>query len=358
MSVPSHSEQPNAPGGMDCSTIAPMVTWREPMPLGYEVVELPAEDRTAFKPLLPPLDLVARPRFQDVPDISTPEERDAAAYRLAALDRDSAALRDRRYREARLQELLAYSRKVRRPARRTAPRRQTHWYQSIVVPFMAWRLLLGLAAGLGLGTVLILPFGGNELIPWHLRYLVPLVFVVWACAYLQCVLNGALAGDALAVCWPGRHFHVALRYAGWWAFCFLAGPAPVGMAAIFYWVYCGELEFLDWVILTQAGVLAVNYFLFALLAVARSQRIYEANPVSVAQLVKGLGYRAVVAIVLFSVLVFEHARYLIFAIGVTHESVFNGWFLLTMYWLSALASATFLFRLVGWWCFCRIPTRR
>ena len=105
-------------------------------------------------------------------------------------------------------------------------------------------------------------------------------------------------------------------------------------------------------------MLGANYFLFALLALARSQRIYDANPVRVAELVHKLGYRAVIAIVLFSVLVFEHARYLIFAVGVTHESVFSGWFLLTMYWLSALATATFLFRLVGWWCFCHVPTRR
>jgi hypothetical protein len=358
MTVPSHSEQPGAPGGVDCAGMAPMVTWREPMPLGYEVVELPAEDSTAFKSLLPPLEMVARPRFSDVPDIATPEEREPAAYRLAALDQDSAALQDRRYREARLQELLAYSRKVRRPARRTTPRRHTHWYQSVVLPFLAWRLLLGLAAGLGLGTILVLPFEGSELIPWHLRYLLPVIVIVWVCGYLQCVLNGALADDPPAVSWPGRHFHVALRYTGWWAFCFLVGPAPMGMAAILYWIYCGELEFLDWLILIQAGVLAVNYFLFALLAVTRSQRIYDANPVRVAELVQRLGYRAAIVIVLLSVLVFEHARYLIFGIGVAHESVLNGWFLLTMYWLSALAAATFLFRLVGWWCFCHIPARR
>jgi hypothetical protein len=266
-------------------------------------------------------------------------------------------LQERRYQEARLNELLAYSRKIRRPRRRAGRPLETHWYQCIVLPFMAWRLLLGMAAGLGLATLLLLPFEGNNLIPWHIRYLVPVVFVIWVSGFLQCVLNGAVRGDPPAVCWPGRQFHVALRYTGWWAFCFLAGPAPVVLAAVLYWVYCGELEFLDWLILVQAGALVVSYLLFALLAVTRSQRLYDANPVRVAQLVQRLGYRAAVAIVLASLLAFEHARYLLFAIGLVHENVVGGWFLLTTYWLSALACATFLLRLVGWWCYRHVAAR-
>jgi hypothetical protein len=159
--------------------------------------------------------------------------------------------------------------------------------------------------------------------------------------------GGELAGPAVS----------RVRYAGWLAFCFLAGPAPVAMAAVFYWIHCGELELLDWLILAQAGVFVVGYLLFALLAVAGGQHTSRANPVRIAQLVHGLGYRSAVLIALASLLSFENGRYLLFAIGLAHENVAGAWFLLTMYWLSALACATFVLRLAGWWSFRHIAPR-
>jgi hypothetical protein len=357
MSLPPKSDRANLLGDDDADGARPLVTWQEPSPLAYEVVELPAVGNTHVKPSLPPLDMVFRPHFTDVPDIATPEERDQAAYQAAPAGANLAAAQERSYREARLQELLAYSRRIRRPRRPAVRRLETHWYQCIVLPFMAWRLLIGLSAGLALGTLLALPFEGNNLIPWHIRYLVPLVFVVWVCGYLQCILHGAVRGDPPAVIWPGRQFDVALRYTGWWAFCFLAGPAPLAMAAVLYWIHCGEMDFLDGLILVQVGVLFVSYLLFVLLAVARSQRLYDANPVRVAQLVHGLGYRSAVLIVLATLLSFENARYLLFAMELAHENVAGSWVLLTLYWLSALACATFVLRLAGWWTFRHITLR-
>ncbi len=348
MSVLHHSDRPESPA--EAGGALPLVTWQEP--LAYEVVELPVEESTHVKTSLPPLDMVVRPRFEDVPDIATPEEREQAAFRVASLD-DSGDARvlERRNQEVRLQELLAYSRRIRRPRRPAGRPLETHWYQCLVLPFVAWRLLISLGGGLALGILLALPFEGDTLIPWHVRYVVALVFVVWVCGYLQCVLNGAVRGDPPAVCWPGRYIDVALRFTGRWTFCFLAGPAPVAMVAVLYWIYCGELEFLDWIILAQAGVFVVSYFLFALLAVSRSQRLYDANPVRVAQLVQSLGYRAAILIVLTSLLSFAHGSAIVSAIGVAHENAIGGWFLLTLSMISGLACATFLLRLAGLWSF-------
>jgi len=354
MTVPN---QPD-PGGQraDAPVVrtAPLVTWQEPALLAYRLVELPAENGARGQAPLPPLEFVSRPNFADVPDIATPQEKEEAAYRLAGtLEEDLAKVHHRQYQEERLEELVAYARKIRRQTRRFGTIREKYWFQCLALPLMAWRLLLGLAAGLSLATVWVLPLEGNNVLPWHLRLLVPLILVVYVCGFLQCVLNGAVAGDPPMVTWPGRQLTLALRYTGWWLFCFLAGPAPLGIAALGYWIYCGDLEVLDWLILLQAGVMAVGYWLFALLAVTRTGRIYNANPLQIAALIRCLGYRAGVAVLIAFLLVFEHARLILIGIGVAHENGFSGWFVLTLYWLSALAAMTFLLRLVGWWYYCR-----
>jgi hypothetical protein len=330
-----------------------LVTWQEPRPLAYQIVELSDEDRSSGKTSLPSVDWIVRPSFADAPDIATPEELEAAPYRLAGpLEEDLAKVEHRQYHESRLRELIDQSRRIARTPRRRGATRERYWYQCLTLPFLAWRLLLGLAAGLGVATVWLLPLEGNQALPWHIRYLVPVAVVAYVCGLFQCVLRGALAGDPPRVIWPGRHFHVALRYTGIWVYCLLVGPAPLALAALFYWVHCGELEFVDWFILIEAGVLAIGYGLFAVVAVARSQRLYDANPLQIAKLARQLGYRAAVVVALASLLVFEHARLILMAVGVAHENPFAGWFLLTLYWLSALASLVFLLRLVGWWCYC------
>jgi hypothetical protein len=322
--------------------------------MAYRAVELPAPDSTRIKPL----EWVSRPAFTDTPDLLAPDEEsdDDEVYRLAGpLEPDKAKSEHRHYQESRLRQQLAASRKLQRPLRARIVPLEKHWYQCLVVPYLGWKLILGFGAGLAFSLILLLPGAATELLPWHLRYLVPLTFVIWTCGLLQVVLRGAVAGSPPAASLPP--FHVCLRYAGWWAYTFLIGPAPVYLGMLFYWIHCGELEFLDELILVQAGVLASSYWFFALVAVAQRERLWAANPLRVAQLVHALGYRAAVAIVLVSLLAYEHARLLLFAIGQTHEDRVAGWFLLTLYLTSALAALAFVLRLVGWWCYRTSQTR-
>ena len=108
MSIPSKPDQLETLGDVGADSAQPVVTWQEPGPLAYEVVELRTED--GMRPSLPPLDMVFRPHFADVPDMATPEEREQAAYRLAPSGPDLAAVHERDDRQARIQQLLAYSR--------------------------------------------------------------------------------------------------------------------------------------------------------------------------------------------------------------------------------------------------------
>jgi hypothetical protein len=332
--------------------LGPIVTWEEPSPMAYRVVELPAAESTRIKPL----EWVARPAFADAPDLLAPEEPDEEIYRLAGpLEPDRAKTEHRHYQERQLRQQLVVSRKLLRPVRRRAVPLEKHWYQCLVLPYLGWKHLLALGAGLAFSAILLLPGAGNELLPWHLRYLLPLTFVIWTCGLLQGVLSGAVAGSPPTAVWPP--FHVSLRYAGWWAYTFLIGPAPVGLGMLYYWIHCGDLEFLDELILAQAGVLAVSYWLFALVALTRSGRLWDANPLRVAQLVHELAYRAAVAIVLVSFLAYEHGLLLLFAVELAHQSRVAGWLLLTLYLTSALTALAFVLRLVGWWCYRSSRTR-
>jgi hypothetical protein len=150
---------------------------------------------------------------------------------------------------------------------------------------------------------------------------------------------------------------VALRYAGRWLFCFLAGPVVFVAAAVIYWVHCGDPDLLDQVILAECGVLAVGYWLLAILAATRTDRFLDANPVRVAELARRLGARAAVAVLLACVLVFLHGRWVLAGIEATHRIGFVGWLVLTVSWSSALACGAFLLRLVGLWCHDYAPVK-
>jgi hypothetical protein len=250
-----------------------------------------------------------------------------------------------------------------RPLRRRPWHLETHWFQCLLYPFLAWRLLIGLAGALALATVWLVQLTPElqppeldgtlivTLLMWPVRLMIPLALLAYGCAFLQCVLNAAVAGDPPHVYWPGRYVHIALLYVGRWAYCFLAGPMVPAAAALLYWLNCGDMDFLDVVILAELGVLTVGYLLFALLVAARTDRALDATPRRVGSLMRRLGYRSAVAIVVASLLAYWHGRLLLGGMAAAHGNAFGGWLLLTVAWLSALASATFLFRIVGLWCY-------
>jgi hypothetical protein len=180
---------------------------------------------------------------------------------------------------------------------------------------------------------------------------IPLAVLTYGCGFLQCVLKGAVAGDVPNVVWPGRHILTTLRYAGRWLFCFLAGPVALAGIAVDYWIHCGDPDFWDRLILIELGVAAVGYWLFAVLAVTRTDRLRDANPWRVAELVRGLGYRSAVAVAIASALAWINGWLMLGAVEAHHEEGFSGWLLLVFAWVGGLASAAFLLRLVGLWCF-------
>lgn len=249
--------------------------------------------------------------------------------------------------------------------RRRERQMETHWYQCLTYPFRAWLLVFGLAAvliGVTGGTALLIPellaredLGTWPGVLWLTALLVPLIAAGYTCGLFECTFTSALAGEAHVIRWPGRNVLLALRSAGTWLACFLVGPAVSAATALAYWIHCGPLIFLDYVILTELMLFTVAYGLFVVLAAIQRDRLRDANPARVAELVHRLGYRAAVAALVAFVLVLTNGFLTVIGLQELHREPALGWLLLGSAWLLFLFGGTFLFRLLGVWCY-RMPS--
>jgi hypothetical protein len=237
---------------------------------------------------------------------------------------------------------------------------EERWYQCLFYPFRAWFLVFGLAIVLTVLTgclALLIPHFLAQETTLGMRLLLgaPAVFIVlmilgYVCAFLDCVLASATAGEVGLLRWPGRNLGLALKSCVTWLVCFLAGPILLLGGGIRYWIYCGDPVFLDWWILSEVAVLAIIYWLLALLAVSQKDRLLDANPLRVVQLVQRVGHRVVAVALGAAVLILGHGLLFLNALELLHNEPGVGWFLLLTCFVNGLFLATFLFRLLGVWC--------
>jgi hypothetical protein len=252
--------------------------------------------------------------------------------------------------------------------KRPAPRRgrgrgwplEQHWYQCLLYPCRAWPLVLGLTAVLTVLTAavtlalpqIVLELHGGP--PQRWLFCLPGLLVVvlvsgYPCAFLDCTLTSAAAGEARYVRWPGANFGMGVKSAVTWLVCFLVGPVVPAVTGFLYWLYCGDPDVLDWLILAELGVLTVGSWLLLLLAVSRRDRLRDANPARVEELVDRLGHRLVAVVFAASVVALAHGYWLVVALLELHRD-FSAILLIAGCWFSALFLCTFLFRLLGVWC--------
>ncbi len=150
--------------------------------------------------------------------------------------------------------------------------------------------------------------------------------------------------------WPAWHIGTALKSGLRWLLCFLAGPSVLLVLACYYWLYGGDLTRLDWLIVAELGVLAIAYWLLAIVTTNESGRLRDANPLRVGQLIYRLRYRAIVPVLVVPALVFVHGWVAVLALTQLHLGGVHGW-LLPLCWCSALFWTNFLFRWLGVWCY-------
>lgn len=252
----------------------------------------------------------------------------------------------------------------RTPKVRRSRQLEEHWYQCLTSPLLNFSILLRLALISSLwlsGVILAVPkmpslteMTLQDGIPWVCGVLVLLLIVAYAYTTVECALTAALAGKGPTYFWPGLAAGLPLKSSLRWLYCFLAGPIVPASLAVYFWFYGGDLKFGDWAIVAELGVFAAGYWFLAIASANERNRLRDANPVRVGQLVHRLGYRAVVPVLIAPALGFAHMLAGLSALAMLHDKTFVGWLLLTGCWFSALFWSAFLFRLLGVWCY-RLP---
>jgi hypothetical protein len=245
----------------------------------------------------------------------------------------------------------------------SAPRkpRTTPWGQRLVYLLRALPLIVGLAVALT--AVTATAAAGPALRDlrsaasgWILGVLCapfvvfPLLILGYACGFLDCTFSAAAAGEVRDVRWPGRDLGLVVRSAAAWLLCFLAGPVVPAAGALLFWLHCGDPALVDWLILAELGLFAVGYWLLAVVAVQRRDRLRDANPVAVARLVGDLGPLVLLAVLAAAVVVLAHGLLAFAALGELHREPLAGLLSLVVCWVSGLFLATCWFRLLGGWC--------
>lgn len=173
----------------------------------------------------------------------------------------------------------------------------------------------------------------------------------YASAFLELVLMSASAGQGGPVPWPGRQLRLAARSGLRWLACFLAGPVLFAAGGGGYWLYCGDPDPLDWLILAELSFLLVGYWLFALLALCRRDSYWALNPLCVVREFHDFGYRGWAALTGVAVVLPAIGFAAGTALGDVHAGSAAGWLSLAACWTAALFAATFLFRLLGVWAY-------
>ncbi len=238
---------------------------------------------------------------------------------------------------------------------------EAHWYECVSYPFFSLRALLSLMWALTLlsaGIVLLIPelhrFAGmtpNEWLLYAPALLIPVVLISCACGSVECALTSALAGQGRGAYYSIRQLGLILRSGFRWLFCFLAGPVVLIVLAFYYWLNAGDFASLDWLILGELGILAFGYWLLAVVAITESNRFRDANPLAVLRLVDRLGYRAAVPVLVAPVVLMAHLYVGFWALIQLHHHALTGLLVLACCWGSILFLGTFLFRLLGIWCY-------
>lgn len=240
-------------------------------------------------------------------------------------------------------------RKSCRQARLSRPQLETHWWECLRLTLSLWPIILLL----GFGCSLVIPFGialfsTPEMSGWNTAHGIWLAIAVALVAYTLDLWHrlgeSAIRGKADAALVPGIDLVLLGRSFFRGLACFLAGPALLVFVAGWYWAHTGDLGAIDEFILTELLLAAGCYWLFALLATIKANRLRGAAPLSVMRFVRPLGYSAALAAGLFLMLILFHVPWLMNSISFLHINGFSGWFSLLLCSTSMIFCITFLFR--------------
>ncbi|MCI0683837.1 MAG: hypothetical protein L0Y71_17160 [Gemmataceae bacterium] len=235
---------------------------------------------------------------------------------------------------------------------------EKHWYECLRHPVYTLPVVVPLSFGMtALSGIAALAF--SELSAVEIRsalllataWVAPFLIVGYLCGFLQSVLGTAAEGEMDDWPGPGVDLLKMIRALAAWIVCFLAGPIVFFAAAAWFWYRAGDPAVADWLIVIELVLAGSVHWLLTLAAVQQSGRLRDANPIRVGDLIRRLGYGAVLATLGAAAVGLLFGLLLVKALQFMHEEFIAGWMLLFAAWLGGLAWLTFFFRLLGLWCF-------
>jgi hypothetical protein len=238
---------------------------------------------------------------------------------------------------------------------------EKHWYESLLYPVRAGGICLALALALtvlsAIATVLLSvlldgpPSESYEGAFFRLGCVViPVLLVGLPCSFLDCVLASAVAGEVYYILWSGNPLFMLVRCGVKWLTCFLAGPVMFAALGYYFWLECGDPTLLDWLILTELGILTLASWAYVVLAVTDRGRWRDLNPVAVADLAHRLGWPALGVLLAAGLVLGAHGLLLFTGLEDLHTAPARGVLLLACGWASGIFCGTFFCRLLGIWC--------
>jgi hypothetical protein len=236
---------------------------------------------------------------------------------------------------------------------------ETGWLGTFVytLPTLPWLALLAVGLAITCGVVFDrLPdfLQSNSRRPLELEIFIPCALAIPAlllCAtpLLSGVLILGMEGSLKVVCRP--RFDDLLRAVAQWLACLAAGPAPLLAAAAGYWIHCGDMQAIDWLIVVELVALGSGILLAALVVTSPGGGFRKLHPFAILQVTRSFGW-LFAGTSLFAAGEILGLSYLAsYAASRIRDEPVLATVCLGFGWFAALAALAFLFRRLGLWYF-------
>ncbi len=151
----------------------------------------------------------------------------------------------------------------------------------------------------------------------------------------QSLMSGAARGSRAQRYWPGGNVARLARSARDGVFAILAGPAMFALAAVLFWIECGDLTWVDELILAQLGLATVAAWLLGFTALTLDGQPRDALPAGVVRTAWRLGRGGSAVLLVGSAGIVWLGSWALGLLEETHRSV-GSWVTLLVCWAGLL----------------------
>lgn len=163
--------------------------------------------------------------------------------------------------------------------------------------------------------------------------------------YLGRVAASSAVGEIHPPRWPDWELSGLMFGLGRWAWAALVGVAVGGVPATAYWIYCGDVDLFDGLIIGELLAVGAVYALMALLASILHEDALAANPVTVVVAIRrsGWGYLPPCLLAGFAALLAATLLAATLEVGNAYAAAFLLW----VFWVVAVYEAMIVLRVLG-----------